>query len=62
MDDNGLEKNKKKFNFKEKKDCTIHSIKEVEFFLCNFNKAIKSFKVFKFLKWLIISNKYIIKH
>ena len=34
-----------KFNFIEKKDCTIRSIKEIEFFLCNFNKAIKSFKI-----------------
>ena len=42
--------NKKKSSFKEKKDCTIHSIKEVEFFLCNLNKALKSYKIFKFLK------------
>jgi len=51
MDNTGFDKNKKKFNFKEKKDCTIHSIKEIEFFLCNFNKAIKLFKIYKFLKW-----------
>ena len=44
------DKNKKKFNFTEKKDCTIRSIKEIECFLCNFNKAIKSFKIYKFLK------------
>ena len=42
-------KNNKKFNFIEKKECTIRSIKEIEFFLCNFNKAIKSFKIYKFL-------------
>lgn len=50
MDTNCSNKNKKKFNFSEKKDCTIRSIKEVEFFLCNLNKAIKSFKMYKFLK------------
>ena len=43
-------KNNKKFNFAQRKDCTIHSIKEVEFFLCNLDKAIKSFKIYKFLK------------
>ena len=42
--------NKKKFNFSEKKDCTIRSIKEIEFFLCNLNKALKSFKIYKFFK------------
>lgn len=50
MDDKHLDKNQKKLNFAEKKDCTIRSIKEVEFFLCNLNKAIKSFKIYKFLK------------
>lgn len=50
MDDKHLDKNKKKFNFVERKDCTIRSIKEIEFFLCNLNKAIKSFKIYKFLK------------
>lgn len=50
MDDKHLDKNQKKLNFTEKKDCTIRSIKEVEFFLCNLNKSIKSFKIFKFLK------------
>lgn len=48
MDKKGY--NKKKFNFTERKDCTINSIKEVEFFLCNLDKAIKSFKIYKFLK------------
>ena len=28
----------------------FHSIKEIEFFLCNLNKAIKSFEIYKFLK------------
>ena len=38
----------KKFNFKNKKNCTIKSIKEIEFFLRNLNKGIKSFKIYKF--------------
>ena len=50
MEYNRSGKNDKKFNFAEKKDCTIRSIKEVEFFLCNLNKAVKSFKIYKFLK------------
>lgn len=50
MKDNCSDKNEKKFNFSERKDCTIRSIKEVEFFLCNLDKAIKSFKIYKFLK------------
>ena len=50
MSENFYNKKTKKSNFSQKKDCTIHSIKEIEFFLCNLNKAIKSFKIFKFLK------------
>jgi len=50
MRNNSSNKNNNKFNFSEKKDCTIRSIKEIEFFLCNFNKALKSFKIYKFLK------------
>ncbi len=50
MDRNYSNESKKKFNFIERKDCTIRSIKEVEFFLCNLDKAIKSFKFFKFFK------------
>ena len=37
-------------NFKQKKDCAINSIKEIEFFLRNLNKCIKSFKIYKFIK------------
>lgn len=48
MDSNNI-KNKKN-NFKQKKDCTINSIKEIEFFLRNLNKAKQSFKIYKFLK------------
>ena len=50
MDENRFKKDKKKFNFIEKKDCTINSLKEIEFFLCNLEKAIKSFKIYKFIK------------
>ena len=49
MENNKL-KNKKNLNLIEKKDCTINSIKQVEFFLCNLEKAIKSFKIYKFIK------------
>lgn len=50
MDYNRSPKKEKKLNFSQKKDCTIRSIKEIEFFLCNLDKALKSFKVFKFFK------------
>ena len=43
-------KNEKKFNFKNKKKCAINSIKEIEFFLRNLNKGVKSFKIYKFFK------------
>lgn len=43
-------KGEEKFNFKKRKDCTIHSIKEVEYFLCNLDKVVKSIKIYKFLK------------
>ena len=42
--------NNQKNKFTQKKDYTINSIKEIEFFLRNLNKALKSFKIFKFLK------------
>lgn len=50
MEKNSLEKKEKKFDFAERKDCTIRSIKEIEFFLCNLDKAIKSFRIYKFLR------------
>ena len=50
MSDNNFNKKEKKFDFSQRKDCTIRSIKEIEFFLCNLDKALKSFKNFKFLK------------
>lgn len=43
-------KKEKNFNLVQRKDCTIRSIKEIEFFLCNLDKAIKSFKFYKILK------------
>ena len=43
-----VNKNNNKTNFKNKKNCAINSIKEIEFFLRNFNKGIKSFKIYKF--------------
>ena len=43
-------KKKNKNNLLYKKNCTIKSIKEIEFFLCNLNKGIKSFKIYKFFK------------
>ena len=50
MENNYINKNKKKFNFTERKDCTINSIKEIEFFLRNLEKAKKSFKLYKLIK------------
>ena len=50
LEDSRSEKKKEKFNFKKRKDCTICSIKEVEYFLCNLDKAVKSIKIYKFLK------------
>lgn len=45
MDSRG--KKKKKFNFCEKRDCAIKSIKEVNCFLCNLNKACTIKRIFK---------------
>lgn len=42
--------NSNKINFSQKKNCAINSIKEIELFLHNFNKAVKSFKIYKFFK------------
>ena len=42
--------NNKKQNFTQKKDCCFNSIKEVEFFLSNLNKALKSFKFINYFK------------
>lgn len=50
MNDYRLNKEKNKFNFKERKDCVVCSIKEIEYFLCNLDKTFKAFKVYKFFK------------
>jgi len=41
---------KKKFNFKQKKDYTIRSLKEVNYFLCNLDKAIRYIKLYRLFK------------
>lgn len=41
---------KKKNKFKDKKDNTIQSLKEVENFLGNWRRALKGIKLFKILK------------
>ena len=41
---------KNKFNFAQKKENTIHSLKEVEMFLKQSQKAIKYLKFYKFFK------------
>lgn len=41
-----------------KKNNAIKSIKEIEFFLRNLNKGIKSFKIYKFLKWRISCKRF----
>ena len=45
MDSRG--KNKKKFNFTEKKQCVIKSLREVNCFLYNLNKACSIKKIIK---------------
>ena len=41
---------KKKFDFKCKKDIVIHSLFEVEHFLCNVKKACNTMCLYKILK------------
>lgn len=49
-----IEKNKtkkeKKINFIQKKDNTIHSLFEVEHFLCDFKKLINTIKLYKIIR------------
>lgn len=45
MDSKGKKKNK--FNFHQKKDCAIKSLREVNCFLSNLNKAFTIKKLFK---------------
>ena len=41
---------KKKNKFLRKKDNTLKSLKEVEFFLCNWRRVVKGIKLYKILK------------
>lgn len=50
MDTNNSLNKSKKYNLKKRKDYAFNSIKEIEFFLRNLDKAIKSFKIYKFFK------------
>ena len=38
------------FNFAQKKDYTIRSLKEVNYFLCNLDKAIRYIKIYNLFK------------
>ena len=42
---------KKKNKFLIKKDNTLKSLKEVEFFLGNWKRVVKGIKLYKILKW-----------
>ena len=46
--DRGEEKKKNKFLIK--KENTLKSLKEVEFFLCNWKRVVKGIKLYKILK------------
>ncbi len=41
---------KEKFNFKEKKENTVHSLFEVEHFLCDFRNICKGLKLYQILR------------
>lgn len=43
-------KKEKKIDFIKKKDNTIHSLFEVEHFLCNFRKLVNTIKLYKILR------------
>lgn len=47
---NDFRTNNKKFNFGQKKDCCVQSLKDVNCFLCNVKKAKKAILLFKWLK------------
>lgn len=42
--------NKNKFNFKQKKDCCVKSLKEINSFLCNVKKAKIALCLYKWFK------------
>ena len=45
-----MDKKKNKFDFAKKKDLTIKSLKEVNYFLLNLNRTVKSIKIYKWFK------------
>lgn len=45
-----LARGEKKNKFKDKKDNTLKSLKEVEYFLGNWKRALKGIKLYKILK------------
>lgn len=45
-----MDNKKNKINFFQKKDLTIKSLKEVNCFLLNLNKTVKSIKIYKWFK------------
>ncbi len=44
------ENKKEKFNLKEKKENTVHSLFEVEHFLCDFKNICKGVKLYQILR------------
>ena len=50
MNNNYYKKENYNNKFIIKKDCTMHSIREIECFLCNLSKMIKTYKIYKLLK------------
>lgn len=42
--------NCKKNQFKQKKDCCVQSLKDVNCFLSDYSKVKKAFKIFKWIK------------
>lgn len=45
-----IEKKENKIDFAKKKENTIHSLFEVEHFLCDFKKLFNTIKLYKILK------------
>ena len=45
-----VREDKKKNKFLVKKDNTLKSLKEVEYFLCNWKRVVKGIKLYKILK------------
>ena len=51
LEDSRSEKKKEKFNFKKRKDCTIHSIKELKKNMTKHHNPLKTIKINKFIKY-----------